>query len=242
MPPAPSSLCCSNGILTFLNPTEANRHALDTFCLGGDELRRLRRGGVPAHQLEGDPLRIQAEEAVFDHDSAEDRVVAGSQHTFKLELTQVLPQLDGPPEDRIMLTKKSTQPPPFSSKAANPIVYDVYDQDVADTLKSRDRSTLVIQPPRPLDAEYYGVSDCRQAFCKKLYYVPPPAAAGTLWEALVQHCDKAQDLLACSWAKGDHTTSKEFFVMMVQAVLWPVVFEEADVHALFRRAPAHRAQ
>jgi len=161
------------------------------------------------------------------------------QHTFKLELTQVLPQLDGPPEDRIMLTKKSTQPPPFSSKAANPIVYDVYDQDVADTLKSRDRSTLVIQPPRPLDAEYYGVSDCRQAFCKKLYYVPPPAAAGTLWEALVQHCDKAQDLLACSWAKGDHTTSKEFFVMMVQAVLWPVVFEEADVHALFNQLKDH---
>jgi len=129
-------------------------------------------------------LRFLQSRAYFDaaRSSIVFRVVAGSQHTFKLELTRVVPHLDKPPEDRITLTKISTQPPPWSSKADNPIAYDVYDQDVADTLKSRERSTLVIQPPRPLDAEYYGVSDGRQSFCKKLYHVPPPAATGTLWE------------------------------------------------------------
>jgi hypothetical protein len=49
MPPAPSSLCCSNGILTFLNPTEANRHALDTFCLEETNYAAVYSGAVCQH-------------------------------------------------------------------------------------------------------------------------------------------------------------------------------------------------
>jgi hypothetical protein len=159
------------------------------------------------------------------------RVVAGTQHTFKLELTRRLPSLDEPPVDEIKLTKVSTQPPPYGAKAANPIEYGLYDEDAADSLKSRERSTRAIRPPRPLDARYYGFSDVGQAFCMKLYYKPHPAAR-TLREAMLLHSDKARALLAC-WAKGGKTTSKETFTMMVPAVFGLFAFEEGDVHALF---------
>ena len=220
--------------LTTLNKAEANNQLRSLTILH----RSLQEEHAALRQQQ-DSFKFLQSRAYFDEarNAIVFRVVAGLQHTFKLELTRTLPKLDGPPEDRIKLTKISSQPLPFGAKAANEIKYDVYDLDVADTLKSRERSTPAIQPPRPIDADYYGVSDGRQAFCMKLYYTPTPAA-GTLWEAMVQHSDKAQALLAC-WAKGGQMTSKETFVMMVQAVSGPVVFEEADVHALFDELKEH---
>ena len=212
--------------LTTLNKAEAN-----------DQLRSLTikyRSLQEEHaalQQQRDSFKLLQSRAYFDEarNAIVFRVVAGTQHTFKLELTRRLPSLDEPPEDEIKLTKVSTQPPPYGAKAANPIEYGLYDEDAADSLKSRERSTRAIRPP--LDARYYGFSDVGQAFCMKLYYKPHPAAR-TLREAMLLHSDKARALLAC-WAKGGKTTSKETFTMMVPAVFGLFAFEEGDVHALF---------
>ena len=214
--------------LTTLNKAEANNQLRSLTILH----RSLQEEHAALRQQQ-DSFKFLQSRAYFDEarNAIVFRVVAGTQHTFKLELTRRLPSLDEPPVDEIKLTKVSTQPPPYGAKAANPFEYGLYDEDAADSLKSRERSTRAIRPPRPLDARYYGFSDVGQAFCMKLYYMPHPAAR-TLREAMLLHSDKARALLAC-WAKGGKTTSKETFTMMVPAVFGLFAFEEGDVHALF---------
>ena len=214
--------------LTTLNKAEANNQ-LRSLTI---KYRSLQEKHAALRQQQ-DSFKLLQSRAYFDEarNAIVFRVVAGTQHTFKLELTRRLPSLDEPPVDEIKLTKVSTQPAPYGAKAANPIEYGLYDEDAADSLKSRERSTRAIRPPRPLDARYYGFSDVGQAFCMKLYYMPHPAAR-TLREAMLLHSDKARALLAC-WAKGGKTTSKETFTMMVPAVFGLFAFEEGDVHALF---------
>ena len=215
------------------NPTTLNKgEANDQLRSLTIKYRSLQEEHATLRQQQDSFMLLQSR-AYFDEarNAIVFRVVAGTQHTFKLELTRRLPSLDEPPVDEIKLTKVSTQPPPYGAKAANPIEYGLYDEDAADSLKSRERSTRAIRPPRPLDARYYGFSDVGQAFCMKLYYKPHPAAR-TLREAMLLHSDKARALLAC-WAKGGKTTSKETFTMMVPAVFGLFAFEEGDVHALF---------
>ena len=214
--------------LTTLNKAEANNQ-LRSLTIKYHSLQEEHA----ALRQQQDSFKLLQSRAYFDEarNAIVFRVVAGTQHTFKLELTRRLPSLDEPPVDEIKLTKVSTQPAPYGAKAANPIEYGLYDEDAADSLKSRERSTRAIRPPRPLDARYYGFSDVGQAFCMKLYYMPHPAAR-TLREAMLLHSDKARALLAC-WAKGGKTTSKETFTMMVPAVFGLFAFEEGDVHALF---------
>ena len=215
------------------NPTTLNKgEANDQLRSLTIKYRSLQEEHATLRQQQDSFMLLQSR-AYFDEarNAIVFRVVAGTQHTFKLELTRRLPSLDEPPVDEIKLTKVSTQPAPYGAKAANPIEYGLYDEDAADSLKSRERSTRAIRPPRPLDARYYGFSDVGQAFCMKLYYKPHPAAR-TLREAMLLHSDKARALLAC-WAKGGKTTSKETFTMMVPAVFGLFAFEEGDVHALF---------
>ena len=73
-------------------------------------------------------------------------MLGGDRHIFKLTLTRSWPVINGPPVDTVQLARRSTQPSPYASSTSTRPVYEPYDVDVANDLKSRVCAALRARP------------------------------------------------------------------------------------------------